>query len=80
LDVAAVQSALDQIKARSRERLQKEAEASPDLDEVIGSLTDALGDSEEQQELQKEAHLARRDDLMMGGWLAALDGLVSLES
>jgi len=79
LDVAAVHLALDRIKAQSRERLRKEAEASPDLDEVIGSLTDAMGDSEEQQELEKEAHLARREDLTMAKWLAGLDALVSLE-
>ena len=79
MDVAAVHLALDRIKAQSRERLRKEAEASPDLDEVIGSLTDAMGDSEEQQELEKEAHLARREDLTMAKWLAGLDALVSLE-
>jgi hypothetical protein len=80
LDVAAVKSALDEIKSRNRERLQKEAQASPDLDEVIDSLTEAIGDSEVQQELQKEAHLARREDLTMAKWLAGLDALVSLES
>ncbi len=79
MDVAAVQSALDTLKAKSRERLRKEAEASPDLDEVIGSLTTAMGDSEQQQGLQKEAHLARREDLAIAKWLAGLDALVSLE-
>lgn len=80
MDVAAVQSALDTLKAQSRECLQKEAEVSPDLDEIIGSLTTAMGDSEEQQELQKKAHLARREDLIIAKWLAGLDALVSLES
>ncbi len=80
MDVAAVQSALGKIKEQSRERLQKEAGSSPDLDEVIGSLTTAMGDSKEQQELQKVAHLARREDLTMAKWLAGLDALVSLES
>lgn len=80
MDVAAVQSALDTLKERSRERLRKEAEANPDLDEVIESLTVAMGDSEAQQDLQKEAHLARREDLTVAGWLAGLDALVSLEA
>ena len=80
MDVAAVQSALATLKQRSRERLQKEAEATPDLDEVIESLTTAMGDSEAQQGLQKEAHLARREDLTMAKWLAGLDALVSLET
>jgi hypothetical protein len=80
LDVAAVESALATLKEQARERLQKEAEASPDLDEVIGSLTTAMGDSEEQQGLQKEAHLARREDLTVAKWLAGLDALVSLEA
>lgn len=79
MDVAAVQSALDQIKARSRERFRKEAQADPDLDEVIGSLTDAMGNSEVQRGLEKKAYLERREDLTMAGWLAALDALVSLE-
>lgn len=80
MDVAAVQSALDTLKERSRERLRKEAEANPDLDEVIESLTTAMGDSEAQQEMQKEAHLVRREDLTMAKWLAGLDALVSLEA
>lgn len=80
MDVAAVQSALDQIKERSRERLRKEAQAAPDIDEMIGSLTDAIGDSETRRGLEKEAHLARREDLLMAKWLAGLDALASLES
>ncbi len=80
MDVAAVQSALDVLKARSRARLQKEAETSPDLDEVIESLTTAMGDSEEQQGLQKEAHLVHQEDLTIAKWLAGLDALVSLET
>jgi hypothetical protein len=81
LDIAAVRSALDRIKEESRERLQKEAQeqAGPDLDEVIDSLTAAMGDSEEQAELKKEAALARREDLLMAKWLAGLDALASLE-
>jgi hypothetical protein len=81
LDIAAVRSALDRIKEESWERLQKEAQeqAGPDLDEVIDSLTAAMGDSEEQAELKKEAALARREDLLMAKWLAGLDALASLE-
>lgn len=81
MDIAAVRSALDRIKEESRERLQKEAQeqAGPDLDEVIDSLTAAMGDSEEQAELKKEAALARREDLLMAKWLAGLDALASLE-
>jgi len=80
LDVAAVQSVLDRIKVESRERLLKEAEVSPDLDEIIGSLTDAVEDSDKQLALQKVAYLARRNDLVMAKWLAGLDALISLES
>lgn len=79
MDVASVQSALAKLKEQARERLQKEAQASPDLDEVIGALTEAMGDSEVQQGLEKEARLARREDLIMAKWLAGLDALASLE-
>ena len=80
MDVAAVQSALDKLKEQSRERLQKEAKVSPDLDEVIESLAAAMGDYEEREGLKKEAYLARREDLTLATWLAGLDALVSLES
>jgi hypothetical protein len=70
---------LDRLKEESRESLRKEAQASPDLEEVIDSLTAAMGDSEKQQELQKQARLERREDLTMAKWLAGLDALASLE-
>lgn len=81
MEIAAVQSALDRLRQRSRESLRKEAQAqpAPDLDEVIQQLTDAMGDSEEQEQLQKEACLARREELVMAKWLAGLDALASLE-